>query len=85
MENSTRVKNNGNCTIWGDKLLTRNGIEKKCEQLKKDIPTVLQDDFHVAPNIAKKCIKSSRSLSMLFLYKPIDEDTVIDKAYLKLK
>lgn len=47
--------------------------------LDKPVPNALQDDFQVVPNIANKCIKLFRSASMPFLYKPIEQDNVVEE------
>lgn len=74
----TNVSEQGQTSIWGNNLITKNIKDKTrtVAQLDGDIPSILSRQFHVEKNIADRCVKLTRSKSMLFAYKPVTEEAV---------
>lgn len=69
----TKVNSNGHHSFWQDKLLLQEGEKRSSEVPKQSVSELLQQTFNVAPDVAKKCSKPTRSMSMPNLYKPVSE------------
>jgi arylamine N-acetyltransferase len=78
----SRVHAEGHRTLVEGLILSKEGLIKTKEEVK-ETNIALETECHVAPEIAKKCVKLKRSQSMLFLFKPMSEEELIERVKMR--